>query len=99
MTNMELMDTTVQTKKQTIIRLDEEFLDKLKLYAQREKKSLNAYMEAVLRKEIEQREELPHLEPCTKLSPEIERISGILKGKITQKDIDEDDRLAYLLSR
>lgn len=93
------METRVTTRKQTILRLDAAFLDRLKYYADRQHKSLNAYVESVLRAEVEKREELPHFPSCPELSSGIKALSGILEGKITQKDLDEDDRLAYLLSR
>ena len=90
---------STQNRKQTILRLEEGFLAKLKYYAKREDLSLNAYMESILAKEIERKEALPHIEPIKELSPDIQSLVGILEGKITRKDLDEDDRLAYLLSR
>ena len=92
-------NTATMTRRQTIIRLDEAFLDKLKYYSEKKHISLNAYIESVLRAEIERVEELPHLEPCTEFSPDILAITGVLKGKVTQEDLDNDDRLAYLLNR
>jgi hypothetical protein len=93
------METTTQTRKQTIIRMDEAFIEKLKYYSEKKNLSLNAYIESVLKTEIDRIEQLPHLEPCKELSPNILAITGILEGRITQEEIDNDPKLAYILSR
>ena len=58
--------------------MDEAFLDKIRFYSEKRHMSLNAYIESVLRTEVERIEELPHLDPCTEISPEILAFSGIL---------------------
>ena len=93
------MNTIAAPRRQTILRFDEQLLDKLKYYARKEDKSLNAYVESVLIADIGRREELPHLQPDTEFSPEIRAITGVLKGRVRQEDIDNDERLAYILSR
>ena len=93
------MNTSYVQRRQTIFRFEENFLDKLKYYAGQEDKSLNAYVESILRSEIERRESLPKLIVSNKISDRISKFSGVLAGKITQEDIANDDRLRYLLMR
>ena len=94
------MNTTASSqRKQTILRFDETFLKKLKYYAAREDMSLNSYAESVLRAEIERKERLPKLELPQHFSSNVLRLSGALSGKIKPEDLENDDRLAYLLDR
>ncbi len=91
------MNTSVVQRRQTIFRFEEDFLSKLKYYAEREDKSLNAYVESVLKSEIERRESLPKLVISKNISRNVSKISGVLSGRISAKDLENDDRLAYLL--
>ena len=93
------METASSQRRQAIFRFDDTFIAKLKYYALKEDKSLNAYVESVLRSDIERRESLPNLTLSKTFSPEVERIHGALAGKISKKDLEDDDRLAYLLNR
>ena len=93
------MNTSVVQRRQTIFRFEEDFLSKLKYYAEREDKSLNAYVESVLKSEIERRESLPKLVISKKISRNVSKISGVLSGRISAKDLENDDRLAYLLRK
>lgn len=93
------METTSSQRKQAIFRFDDSFISKLKYYAVKEEKSLNAYVESVLRAEIERKESLPKLTLSRTFSPEVEKICGVLSGKITEKDLENDEKLAYLLRR
>ena len=93
------MNTSVVQRRQTIFRFEEDFLSKLKYYAEREDKSLNAYVESVLKSEIERRESLPKLVVSKNLSRNVSKISGVLSGRISTKDLENDDRLAYLLRK
>ncbi len=93
------MNTSVFQRRQTIFRFEEAFLSKLKYYAEREDKSLNAYVESVLKSEIERRESLPKLVTSKSVSRNVRKISGVLSGRISAKDLENDDRLAYLLRK
>lgn len=93
------MNTSVVQRRQTIFRFEEDFLSKLKYYAEREDKSLNAYVESVLKSEIERRESLPKLVITKNISRNVSKISGVLSGRISAKDLENDDRLAYLLRK
>lgn len=93
------MNTSVVQRRQTIFRFEEDFLSKLKYYAEREDKSLNAYVESVLKSEIERRESLPKLVISKNISRNVSKISGVLSGRISAKDLENDDRLAYLLRK
>ena len=93
------MNTSVVQRRQTIFRFEEDFLSKLKYYAEREDKSLNAYVESVMKSEIERRESLPKLVISKKISRNVSKISGVLSGRISAKDLENDDRLAYLLRK
>lgn len=94
-----IMNTSVVQRRQTIFRFEEDFLSKLKYYAEREDKSLNAYVESVLKSEIERRESLPKLVISKNISRNVSKISGVLSGRISAKDLENDDRLAYLLRK
>ena len=93
------MNTSVVQRRQTIFRFEEDFLSKLKYYAEREDKSLNAYVESVLKSEIGRRESLPKLVISKNISRNVSKISGVLSGRISAKDLENDDRLAYLLRK
>ena len=93
------MNTSVVQRRQTIFRFEEDFLSKLKYYAEREDKSLNACVESVLKSEIERRESLPKLVISKNISRNVSKISGVLSGRISAKDLENDDRLAYLLRK
>ena len=88
-----------RTRTQTIFRFDAKFIDKLKYYARIEEKSLNAYVEAILQTEINRRESLPKLSLSGDYSQKLNRLSSILAGKIAPEDLDNDDRLAYILNK
>ena len=94
-----IMNTSVVQRRQTIFRFEEDFLSKLKYYAEREDKSLNAYVESVLKSEIGRRESLPKLVISKNISRNVSKISGVLSGRISAKDLENDDRLAYLLRK
>ncbi|MBR1927423.1 MAG: hypothetical protein IJ840_06710 [Bacteroidales bacterium] len=94
------MGTALARKKtQTIFRFEDSLISKLKYYAKMEEKSLNAYVEAILQTEINRREALPELSISGTYSPTIDKLSGILAGKITREDLDKDDKLAYILGK
>ena len=94
-----MMNATTAQRKQMIFRFDESIISKLKYYAQREDKSLNSYVESILKSDIEHKESLPKLVISNNLSENIRRLSGVLAGKVTGKDLENDDRLAYLLGK
>lgn len=93
------MNATTAQRKQMIFRFDESVISKLKYYAQREEKSLNSYVESVLKSDIEHKERLPKLVISKNLSQNIRKISGVLAVKVIEKDMENDERLAYLLRK
>lgn len=93
------METTSIQRKQTIFRFEDSFISKLKYYAAIEEKSLNSYVEEILKAEIDRRESLPKLTLSKTFSPKVEMICGVLAGKIKEQDLKKDDRLSYLLKR
>ncbi len=93
------MNATTAQRKQMIFRFDESVISKLKYYAQREEKSLNSYVESVLKSDIEHKERLPKLVISKNLSQNIRKISGVLAIKVIEKDMENDERLAYLLRK
>lgn len=98
--NETTMETTATRKRtQAIFRFEDSFIAKLKYYAKMEDKSLNAFVEAILQTEISRKESLPKLSISGTYSPTINKLSGILAGKIAKDDLENDDRLAYILNK
>lgn len=84
-------------RRQTAFRLDKELLFLLNRKARREGKSLNGFVEDVLRKEVKDELEWPRIKGPIVISDEVERMS--LGISFTPEEIAADDRLAYILSK
>ena len=98
--NEKTMETTATRKRtQAIFRFEDSFIAKLKYYAKMEDKSLNAFVEAILQTEISRKESLPKLSISGTYSPTLNKLSGILAGKIAKDDLENNDRLAYILNK
>lgn len=91
-------NTSVKSgRRQTAFRLDKELLFFLGRKAKREGKSLNGFVEDVLRKEVADELEWPRIKGPVVISDEVERMSpGI---SFTPEEIASDDRLSYILSK
>lgn len=80
---------------QTAFRFTPELLGRLKRQAQREHKSLNAYVENILDRET--RLEWPKLPKDFKVSEEILRMNGCIKlEEPSEEELKNDPKLAYL---
>ncbi len=90
------METT--NRIQTAFRLDESLLRRLKKKALAQKKSLNSYVEAVLSADVRDEPEFPKVNLPVKHSPRVTKMLDILPS-FSEKDILEDDKLAYILSK
>lgn len=93
---------------QTAFRFREELLERAKLKARREKKSLNSYVEELIEKDLGSAEdnyervnaELRALKKhCTK-HPDLEALLGCAKGiSFTREELDRDPKLDYLAGK
>lgn len=81
---------------QTVIRLRPEVMERVKYRAKGYNMSVNAYVESILDEAT--RAPIPKLPKDFKISPEIERLSGIFPPT-TKEMLELDDRLAYILSK
>lgn len=88
------METVTRT--QTVIRLRPELMERVKYRAKGRNMSVNAYVESVL--EEATKAPIPKLPKDFKISPLIEKLSGIIPAP-TQEMLESDDRLAYILSK
>lgn len=93
------METIREDKQQVLLRFDRNLVRKIKYYAQKEGKSINAYAEECFSADIHRRETFPHLPVSGAFSPQVESLTGILAGRIPPEDLKNDDRLAYILGK
>ena len=92
------MSTAIAMKRQTAFRLDKELLFYLKRRAKQQNKTLNAFVEDTLRKEVEaDMEGWPVIDGPIEISEEVRRMCPHIS--IKPEDIAADERLAYLLSK
>lgn len=92
---------------QTAFRFNPEMVRRMKNRARLQGKSLNAYIENLVEKDLEGEmdryealfQELSQMEVPGSISPEIEDCFSRFKVEITTEMLEEDERLAYLLSR
>ena len=90
--------STASAKIQTAIRLSPELLERVKRHAKREHRSFNSFVENVLDRATEP--VFPKLGPDFKVSDEIRSFQGSVKFKRpSQKEIDADPKLAYLVKK
>ena len=90
------METTHRI--QTAFRLDESLLRRLKKKARGQKKSLNSYVEALLMADVRDEPEFPKLSLPVKHSPRVTSLLGILPP-FSEQELQEDDKLAYILGK
>lgn len=93
------MNTTISTgnRRQTAFRLDRELLYHLNRKAKSQGKSLNAFVEDVLRNEVKAEMTWPKIKGPIIISDEIK--SRRMTHVFTPEEIAADERLAYLLSK
>lgn len=93
---------------QTAFRFTPDLLTRLKLKARREHKSVNAYVEHLIEKDLGKDEdryealyrELAKIKLPEKISPKVNDLLGICSEvDYSQEELDADPRLAYLIEK
>ena len=83
---------------QTAFRLEESLLNRLKKKAGRQTKSLNSYVEALLKADVRDEPEYPKVSFPIPHSARVSRMLDILPG-FTDEELQNDDKLAYILGK
>ena len=83
---------------QTAFRLDESLLNRLKKKASRQNKSLNSYVEALLRADVRDEPEYPKVSFPIPHSARVSRMIDIIPA-FTDEEIRGDEKLAYILGK
>ena len=83
---------------QTAFRLEESLLNRLKKKAGRQNKSLNSYVEALLKADVRDEQEYPKVSFPIPHSARVSRMLDILPG-FTDEELQNDDKLAYILGK
>jgi hypothetical protein len=90
------METTRRI--QTAFRLDESLLNRAKKKASRQNKSLNSYVEALLRADVRDEPEYPKVPFPIRHSARVSRMLDILPA-FTDEELKGDEKLAYILGK
>ena len=93
-------DNTMRTatrRVQTAFRLDENLVNRLKIKARSQDRSLNALVEEALMQLAPAEPEFPVIDDEMEISPELLALQ--LPRSFTPEEIAADDRLAYILSK
>ena len=85
-------------KIQTAFRLEEPLLRRLKKKAGRENKSLNSYVEALLKAAVRDEPEYPEVPFPIPPSERVSRMLDILPA-FTEEELKNDEKLAFILRR
>ena len=83
---------------QTAFRLEESLLNRLKEKASRQNKSLNSYVEALLKADVRDEPEYPKVTFPIPHSTRVSRMIDILPG-FTDEELERDEKLAYILGK
>ena len=83
---------------QTAFRLEETLLNRLKKKASRQHKSLNSYVEALLKADVRNEPEYPKVSFPIPHSTRASRMLDIIPG-FTDEDLEKDEKLAYILGK
>lgn len=83
---------------QTAFRLEETLLNRLKKKASRQHKSLNSYVEALLKADVRNEPEYPKVSFPIPHSTRVSRMLDIIPG-FTDEDLEKDEKLAYILGK
>ena len=83
---------------QTAFRLEEPLLDRLKRKASLQDKSLNSYVEALLKADVRDDPQYPEVSFPIPHSARVSSMLDILPA-FTDRDLAEDDKLAYILGK
>ena len=87
---------TSSARIQTAFRLDPDLLERLRRQAKLEHRTLNSYVELLLLKAVQP--ELPKVEVGYQISEETKRMCGFIPP-ITKEQLQNDERLAYILGK
>lgn len=91
------MNTTI--KVQTAFRLDAKLVERLKRMARKESKSLNALVEDQLKLVAPEEPEFPLVEWPIVVKSDVELLSSHVHKSFSEKELQEDHKLAYILSK
>lgn len=83
---------------QTAFRLEEPLLNRLKKKASLQNKSLNSYVEALLRADIRDEPQYPEVSFPVPHSARVSRMLDILPA-FTDEELKGDEKLAYILGK
>ena len=83
---------------QTAFRLEESLLNRLKRKASRQNKSLNSYVEALLKADVRNESEYPKVSFPIPHSARVSRMLDILPA-FTDEELEKDEKLAYILGK
>ena len=83
---------------QTAFRLEESLLNRLKKKASRQNKSLNSYVEALLKADVRSEPEYPKVSFPIPHSARVSRMLDILPA-FSDEELQNDDKLAYILGK
>jgi hypothetical protein len=83
---------------QTAFRLEEPLLNRLKKKASLQNKSLNSYVEALLRADLRDEPQYPEVSFPVPHSVRVSRMLDILPA-FTDEEIESDEKLAYILGK
>lgn len=83
-------------REQTVIRFRKDILNRARYKAKQQNMSLNAFLEEAVMLAVKPR--IPKLPKDFKISPWVEKYSGIMPAP-TKEQLEEDDRLAYILGK
>lgn len=83
---------------QTAFRLEESLLNRLKSKAKRQKKSLNNYVEALLKEDVRDEPLYPKVSFPIPHSARVSRMLDILPD-FTEEELKTDEKLAYILGK
>ena len=83
---------------QTAFRLEESLLNRLKKKASRQNKSLNSYVEALLRADVRDEPDYPKVSFPIPHSARVSRMLDILPD-FTEEELKTDEKLAYILGK
>ena len=84
---------------QTILRIDNALMKKAKAKASAQNQSFNSYVVMLLTKDLSSQDGFPKVKIPTEISDDVKSLGGIAKFEITDRMLEEDDRLAYILSK
>lgn len=90
---------TDSDRKAMLFRFDEELSSKLKYLAKQQGRSVNAFVEEILTRELQSREGLSGIILPTGIDSDIKAFCGILRGRNLSDSALEEDRYQYLLNK